>query len=80
MTETQERDVIRKCVELAATLTGKKPRGWRAPLYQIREHTVRVLEEEGFLYGASSSLPFFLSFACSGARARSIASLSTLRL
>jgi hypothetical protein len=38
-------------VELATALTGKKPSGWRAPLYQIREHTVKVLEEYGFLYG-----------------------------
>ncbi|TVY49948.1 Peptidoglycan deacetylase [Lachnellula occidentalis] len=40
MTEQQEKEVIQKCVELATKLTGKKPRGWRAPLYQIREHTV----------------------------------------
>lgn len=51
MTEQQEREVIAKCVQLATDLTGKKPRGWRAPLYQIREHTVKVLEEHGFLYG-----------------------------
>jgi NAD(P)-dependent dehydrogenase (short-subunit alcohol dehydrogenase family) len=54
MTEEQERDVIAKCVELATSLTGSKPRGWRAPLYQIREHTVKVLEEHGFLYGKSN--------------------------
>jgi hypothetical protein len=51
MTESQEKEVIAKCVELATSLTGSKPRGWRAPLYQIREHTVKVLEEHGFLYG-----------------------------
>lgn len=51
MTEEQERDVIAKCVELATALTGKKPKGWRAPLYQLREHTVKVLKEHGFLYG-----------------------------
>lgn len=51
MSESQEREVIEKCVELATALTGKKPRGWRAPLYQVRENTVRVLEEMGFLYG-----------------------------
>jgi hypothetical protein len=51
MTETQERDVIKKCVELATELTGRKPLGWRAPLYQLREHTVKILEEMGFLYG-----------------------------
>ena len=31
MAETQEHDVIRKCVELATKLTGRKPLGWRAP-------------------------------------------------
>lgn len=53
LTETQERDVINKCVQLATELTGRKPLGWRAPLYQLREHTVSILEEHGFLYGAS---------------------------
>jgi peptidoglycan/xylan/chitin deacetylase (PgdA/CDA1 family) len=53
LTEAQERDVIDKCVQLATVLTGKKPLGWRAPLYQLREHTVSILEEHGFLYGAS---------------------------
>jgi peptidoglycan/xylan/chitin deacetylase (PgdA/CDA1 family) len=51
MTESQERDVITKCVQLATDLTGKKPRGWRAPLYQLRTNTIDVLEEFGFLYG-----------------------------
>jgi NAD(P)-dependent dehydrogenase (short-subunit alcohol dehydrogenase family) len=51
MTETQEREVIEKCFSLATELTGKKPLGWRAPLYQLRDHTVQVLEEFGFLYG-----------------------------
>jgi hypothetical protein len=51
MTEQQEIEVIDKCVELATNLTGKKPRGWRAPLYQIRENTIKILEEHGFLYG-----------------------------
>ncbi|KAH6679562.1 polysaccharide deacetylase family protein-like protein [Halenospora varia] len=64
MSEDQERDVIAKCVELATKLTGKKPSGWRAPLYQIREHTIKVLEEHGFLYDTSlthhDSKPYFL--------------------
>jgi NAD(P)-dependent dehydrogenase (short-subunit alcohol dehydrogenase family)/peptidoglycan/xylan/chitin deacetylase (PgdA/CDA1 family) len=51
MTEEQEQEVIEKCVQLATELTGKRPRGWRAPLYQLREHTVQVLESLGFLYG-----------------------------
>lgn len=67
MSELQEREVIAKCVQLATDLTGKKPKGWRAPLYQIREHTVKVLEEHGFLYDTSlthhDSKPYFLPHA-----------------
>lgn len=55
MTEVQEEDMIHKCVDLATKLmNGQRPRGWRAPLYHLREHTVKVLEEMGFLYGVSS--------------------------
>ncbi|KAK4866124.1 hypothetical protein LT330_008864 [Penicillium expansum] len=53
MTESQEREVIAKCVQLATDLTGEKPRGWRAPLYQLRTNTIQVLEEFGFLYDSS---------------------------
>lgn len=56
MTEAQERDVMEKCVDLAHKLTGIKPLGWRAPLYMIREHTISLLQEFGFLYGLSFSL------------------------
>lgn len=39
------------CIKLATEATGKKPVGWRAPLYQIREATYDLLLEHGFLYG-----------------------------
>ncbi len=57
MTEEQESDVLRKCIDLATNLTGKKPIGYRAPLYQIRETTIRLLEKNGFEYGKSHSSP-----------------------
>ncbi|EGU89418.1 hypothetical protein FOXB_00042 [Fusarium oxysporum f. sp. conglutinans Fo5176] len=65
LSEQQERDILVKCIELATSLCqGKKPVGYRAPLYEIRESTVRLLEEHGFLYDASlnshDSLPYFL--------------------
>ncbi|KAL8807245.1 MAG: hypothetical protein Q9200_004742 [Gallowayella weberi] len=53
MTEEQESDVLRKCIELATSLTGKKPVGYRAPLYQIRETTIPLLEKYGFEYDSS---------------------------
>ena len=56
MTEQQEKDVLEKCIELATKLTGKKPVGYRAPLYQIRESTIKLLVERGFLYGEFTGL------------------------
>lgn len=65
MTETQEKEVIERCVELNEKLTGRRPRGWRAPLYQLREHTITCLEEQGFLYGKSPPSPLVtLSTSC----------------
>lgn len=63
ITPEQERDVLEKCIDLATSLTGKKPCGWRAPLYQLRESTIELLEEHGFLYGTcitptTTYLPF----------------------
>lgn len=64
MTPAQERDVLAKCIGLATNLTGKKPTGYRAPLYQIRESTIALLREHCFSYDSSlnahDSLPYFL--------------------
>ena len=65
MTVEQERDVIEKCIELITTLqNGKRPVGYRAPLYQIRETTVKLLQDFNFLYDTSmnayDSVPYFL--------------------
>lgn len=53
LTVEQERDVLVRCIEIATKLTGKKPVGYRAPLYQLRESTMDLLEEYGFEYDAS---------------------------
>ncbi len=65
MTVEQEKDVIEKCVNIISKArAGKRPTGYRAPLYQIRETTVQLLQEGGFLYDSSmnayDSLPYFL--------------------
>lgn len=65
MTVEQESDVIDKCADLITRAQGgKRPVGYRAPLYQIRETTVQLLQERGFLYDGSmnayDSLPYFL--------------------
>jgi uncharacterized protein YcgI (DUF1989 family) len=63
MTEDQERDVLDKCIEVATKLCGKKPRGYRAPMYTIRETTVDLLRKHEFLYDTSlmhhDSQPYF---------------------
>jgi uncharacterized protein YcgI (DUF1989 family)/peptidoglycan/xylan/chitin deacetylase (PgdA/CDA1 family) len=53
MTTSQERDVLLKCIDVATKLCGKRPRGYRAPMYTIRETTVKLLREHGFLYDTS---------------------------
>jgi peptidoglycan/xylan/chitin deacetylase (PgdA/CDA1 family) len=65
MTVQQEKDVLEKCIDLVTKLQkGKRPVGYRAPLYQIRETTVQLLQDHGFLYDSSmnahDSLPYFL--------------------
>lgn len=64
LTADQERDVLEKCIDLATNLTGKKPRGYRAPLYQLKSRTVSLLQEYGFLWDSSlshyDSQPYFL--------------------
>lgn len=63
MTPEQEREVLVKCMEVSQRLTGKKVQGYRAPMYQLRETTVGLLEEFGFLYDSSlshhDSQPYF---------------------
>lgn len=54
LTVEQERDILEKCIDIMKKLTGKRPVGYRAPLYQIRESTLDLLEEYGFLYGMSA--------------------------
>jgi peptidoglycan/xylan/chitin deacetylase (PgdA/CDA1 family) len=64
LTPTQERDVLEHCISLYQELVGKRPLGYRAPLYQLRESTVELLEEYSFLYDSSlshhDSKPYYL--------------------
>lgn len=64
LTAEQERDVLARCVALIEKATGKKPRGYRAPLYQLSERTISLLQEHDFLWDSSlshyDSTPYFL--------------------
>ncbi|KPI42457.1 Peptidoglycan deacetylase [Cyphellophora attinorum] len=63
MTEEQEIEVLEKCIEVATKLVGRPPRGYRAPMYTIRETTVKLLRKHKFLYDSSlmhhDSQPYF---------------------
>ncbi|KAF2848973.1 polysaccharide deacetylase family protein-like protein [Plenodomus tracheiphilus IPT5] len=64
LTPTQEREVLEHCISLYQELLGKRPLGYRAPLYQLRESTVGLLEKYAFLYDSSlshhDSRPYYL--------------------
>jgi peptidoglycan/xylan/chitin deacetylase (PgdA/CDA1 family) len=55
LTAEQERDVLQHCISLIEKATGKKPRGYRAPLYQLSERTIALLQEHDFLWDSSLS-------------------------
>ena len=42
-----------RCIEVIERMTGQKPRGWRAPLYNFSNHSAELLVERGFSYDAS---------------------------
>ena len=53
-----------KCgIKIIENITGKRPRGWRAPLYNFSDHSADLLIEEGFIYDASlmgDDIPYVL--------------------
>ena len=42
-----------KALEVIEQMTGQKPRGWRAPLYNFSDESASLLVERGFRYDAS---------------------------
>ena len=47
-------------------VTGRKPRGWRAPLYNFSNHSADLLVERGFVYDSSlmgDDIPYLLEAA-----------------
>ncbi|WP_282609724.1 polysaccharide deacetylase [Pelagibius sp. Alg239-R121] len=44
---------FRRSIDVIEKHTGQRPRGFRAPLYNMSEQTVELMAEEGFLYDAS---------------------------
>ncbi|NQV45403.1 MAG: polysaccharide deacetylase [Rhodospirillales bacterium] len=49
----EERYWLQRSIDVIERHTGKRPRGYRAPLYKFSENTLDLLLEEGFDYDAS---------------------------
>jgi len=53
LSETQQRDVLTKSIEVLTAFTGKKPKGWTAPAWHTSKETIKLLEEFGIEYDHS---------------------------
>jgi peptidoglycan-N-acetylglucosamine deacetylase len=51
--EEEERTMIERGLEALERTTGKRPRGYRSPAWELSKSTFRLLEEYGFEYDAS---------------------------
>ncbi|MCY4463186.1 MAG: polysaccharide deacetylase [Albidovulum sp.] len=57
---------LRRGIEVIESATGRKPRGWRAPLYNFSRHSADLLIRAGFEYDASlmgDDVPYILKTA-----------------
>ncbi len=52
---SKERQIywLEKQIDVIERMTGKRPRGWRAPLYSASRHTPTLLAERGFSYDST---------------------------
>jgi peptidoglycan/xylan/chitin deacetylase (PgdA/CDA1 family) len=58
-------------VEIHVKMTGRRPRGWRAPLYNFSGDSLDLLLERGFAYDASlmgDDIPYLLESRATGGR------------
>ena len=62
MTPTQEEDVLAHCVDIILRLSGKKPRGYVAPWWEMSAHTAALLQKYGFEYDHSQGYRDFQPF------------------
>ncbi len=62
---------LEKGIEIIARVSGKRPRGWRAPLYNFSANSVDLLTERMFTYDASlmgDDVPYLIESRATGKR------------
>jgi peptidoglycan/xylan/chitin deacetylase (PgdA/CDA1 family) len=62
MTPQQEQDVLAKSIELIEKLSGRRPRGYVAPWWELSAQTASLLLESGFSYDHSQNYNDFTPF------------------
>jgi peptidoglycan-N-acetylglucosamine deacetylase len=62
MTPRQEEDVLVKCIDLISKLTGKAPRGYVAPWWEMSASTAALLKKYDFSYDHSQGYRDFQPF------------------
>lgn len=62
MTAQQEEDVLARCVELIEKVSGRRPRGYAAPWWEMSASTAALLKKYGFKYDHSMGYHDFVPF------------------
>jgi peptidoglycan/xylan/chitin deacetylase (PgdA/CDA1 family) len=62
MSLEQEREVLLHSIDLVEKLSGRRPRGYVAPWWEMSEHTAALLLENGFTYDHSQNYHDFVPF------------------
>ena len=62
MRPDQERKVLDRCIELSENVSGRRPRGYVAPWWEMSPQTVQLLLDNGFTYDHSQAYHDFLPF------------------
>ncbi len=62
LTPKQEEDVLTKCIDVIQRISGKKPRGYVAPWWEMSAVTADLLLKHGFRYDHSQGYNDFLPF------------------
>ncbi|MEO0762083.1 MAG: polysaccharide deacetylase [Pseudomonadota bacterium] len=64
MAREEEHYWLCRAADSLARIAGRRPRGWRAPMYSFSRHSAELLTGEGFLYDASlmgDDVPYMLA-------------------
>jgi len=49
----EEREIIGRCADAVESVTGERPKGWRAPYWSLGESSLELITAAGFAYDSS---------------------------